>query len=85
MEQGQLFVEELAGVGVQQKQLAFGLDDLVEDDPPARLEAGVENVILGVVGGGAPAGADDTEAHVVVEVVGGQEGVGDAADEVIWE
>jgi hypothetical protein len=47
--------------------------------------SGFENVILGVVGGGAPAGADGTEAHVVVEVVGGHEGVGDAADEVIWE
>jgi hypothetical protein len=84
-EQWKLFVEEAAGVGVQQKQLAFGLGDLVEDDPPAWLEAGVGGVILGFIGGGAPAGADGAEAHVVVEVVRGQEGVGDAADEVAWE
>ena len=33
-----LLVEEAVGAGIQQEQLALGL---VEDDPPAQLEAGV--------------------------------------------
>lgn len=82
-EQRQLSAEEAAGVGVQQEHLfPFALEDLVEDDPSARLESAVGGVVLGVVGGGAPAWADGAEVHVAIEVVGGEEGVGDAVDEV---
>jgi hypothetical protein len=41
--------------------------------------------ILGVVSGGTPLGADGSEVHVAVEVIGGEEAVGDVPDELGWE
>ena len=38
-----------------------------------------------VIGGGTPAGANGAEVNVAVEVVGGQEAIGDVVDEVVWE
>jgi hypothetical protein len=82
-----LSTEEAARGDLQKEQPAIVsmLEDLVEEDPCSSVEAGVRGVVRGVVGGGVPAGADGAEAHVVVEVVGGEEGVGDETDEVRWE
>jgi len=61
-----------------------GEDDLrfIQHDPPGGTEAGVMLVAPGVGGDGAPVVANGAQVRVAVEVVGGQEAVGNAVDEV---
>lgn len=77
-EQREVLADEAAGADVDE-EARVGLVDDVEHDPLPRLEA---RAGLGVGGGGGPAVVDGAEVHVVVEVVVGQEAVGDAVDEV---
>jgi hypothetical protein len=80
-EQRQVPANEASGAGVDE-EARVALVDLVEHSPLARPEARVQRPALGVGSGGAPATAHGAEVHVVVEVVGGQDAVGDAVDEV---
>jgi hypothetical protein len=80
-EQRQVPANEASGAGVDE-EARVALVDLVEHSPLARPEARVPRPALGVGSGGAPATAHGAEVHVVVEVVGGQEALGDAVDEV---
>lgn len=70
-----------AGGGVDQEARGGAARGSVDVDPVTRVEARVGGIV-GVLGGGAPAMADGAEVHVVVDVAGGQEAVGDAVDEV---
>ena len=79
-EQRQVSADDTTTDGVHQ-QARVALENLVDDDPPVRAESELRG-IPGVVGGGAPVGADRSEVHVAVEVVGIQEAVGDAAYEL---
>ena len=78
--QRQLLADDTACGGVHQEACVV-LEDLVEHDPLPWAEAEVQG-ILWVGGGGAPVAADGAEVHVVVDVIGRQEAVGDAVDEV---
>lgn len=80
-EQRQLLADDAAGGGVDQ-EARVATEDLVDDSPPARAEAEIVGVVLWVVGGGEPGGADGAEVHVQVEVVGVQEAARDAVDEL---
>jgi hypothetical protein len=53
-------------------------------DPFARPKTHVPS-ISGVVGGMAPVSTDGAEVHVIVDIVGGQNVVGDVSDELGWE
>ena len=53
----------------------MALENIIEDDPPARVKAGVGGVAPWIVGGGVPAGAGSAVLHVPVEVVVVKEGV----------
>lgn len=76
-------MKEASGIGVQHGHLIFfAPEDLVNDNPPAWLEAAIGGVVLGVVGDDALAGADDMQVHVAVEVVRVNQGVSDAMKEV---
>ena len=55
----------------------------VQHDPPGGSEAGFLLVAPGVGGGEALVPADASQVHVVVEVAGGYETVGDAVDEFL--
>uniref|UniRef100_A0A8R7Q030 Uncharacterized protein n=1 Tax=Triticum urartu TaxID=4572 RepID=A0A8R7Q030_TRIUA len=80
VQQRQVLADDTTADGVHQ-EARVALEDLVDDDPPAWTEAKLRR-ILWVVGGRAPVGADGTEVNVAVEVVGVQEAVSDAGDEL---
>jgi hypothetical protein len=80
-EQREVLPADAARDGVDH-QARVCLEDLVNDDPPPRAETEVEEIAFGVFRGGAPAGADGAEVHVAVYVVGGEEEVGDVAEEL---
>lgn len=73
-------MDEAARGGVH-KEARSGTEDPVNGDPVAGPETRIR-CTLGVIGGIAPAVADRTEVNVVVDVTGGQEAVGDAAEEL---
>jgi hypothetical protein len=80
-EQREVLAYEAASDNVD-KGTCVALVDLVEHSPLARPEAWVPWTVLGVGGGGVPTTAHGAEVHVVVDVVGGQDAVGDAVDDV---
>jgi hypothetical protein len=80
-EKREVFAQDTAGGGVHHEALVV-LEDLVHQDPPARVEAEVGRIALGVFGGGAPACANGSEVHIAVHIVGGEEAVGDVAQKL---
>jgi hypothetical protein len=72
--------EEAASNGVDE-EAAIGARGLVKQDPVERTEPRLVRTAW-VGGDGAPVAADTPQVHVVVEVVVGQQAVGDAVDEI---
>jgi hypothetical protein len=80
-EKREVLAQDAPGGGVQDEALVV-LEDLVHQDPPARVEAEVGRIALGVFGGRAPACANGAEVHIAVHIVGGEEAVRDVAQKL---
>ncbi|KAK3163055.1 hypothetical protein QOZ80_1BG0096990 [Eleusine coracana subsp. coracana] len=84
-EERQPLAEEAAGGEVDEEAgvaAAFVGLELIDHDPSIGTKLWLLRAALGVGSGGAPVAADGAEVHVVIQIVAGQQEVGDAVDQV---